>query len=115
MIERSDTPGLLPTLEQRYRGDVAASYGWDSRDWDTQDFLHAFGSPQAALLSAVLFIPEFIEIAGAVFLRDLGPGSREREEIAKGVRSAKEKSLEALKEYVHSFNWIELPYVFQDR
>ena len=114
MIERSNADGLLLMLEQRFGGEVASSQGWNSQVWEAQDFLHAFGSPQSALLSAVLFVPEFIEIEGAIFLKGFGLGSRDREEVAKGVRNARETSSEALKAYVRSFNWIEIPYAFVD-
>jgi hypothetical protein len=110
-----DTPALLSILERRYGGEIAAeANGWGDRGGDARDFLYAFGSAHAALLYAVLFVPQFIEIEGAVFLKDFGAGPFETEEIAKRMRSAKEKSSEALKACVRSYNWIELPYAFRD-
>lgn len=114
MNECSETPGLLPILEQRYSGDAATNHGYDTHRRAAHDFLHAFGSPQASLLSAVLFVPEFTEVEGVIFLKNLGAQAHSSQEFVDSLRKAKELSSQAFKEYVYSFNWIELPYMFSD-
>src|SRR4029077_3728232 len=110
-----DTSTLLSILERRYGGEIAAkANGSGDRGGDALDFLHAFGSAHAALLYAVLFVPQFIEIEGSILLKDFGKRSFELEEIAKRVRVARGKSPDALKACVNSYNWIELPYAFRD-
>jgi hypothetical protein len=97
--------GLLQILEHRYGSQVG---------WEADDYLHARGSPQAALLHAMLFVPEFAEVGGAIFL--IKPGQHFTEErVVSGIQEARAESSEALKRFIDSFNWIELPYLFSNR
>jgi hypothetical protein len=111
-MEPSDAQRSVVTLLQCRYGKGEALY----QNWDAAEFLHAFGSVPAALLHAALLVPEFIEIEGAVFLRDLGvKPAGGMTELAEQVRQHKAASPERLKAFVDSYNWIELPYVFADR
>jgi hypothetical protein len=61
---------LLSILERRYGGESAAeANGRGDRGRSASDFLYTLGSPHAALRYAALFVPQFVEIEGAVSSR----------------------------------------------
>jgi hypothetical protein len=89
--------------------------GLDHSDWDERDFLYGYGNLGAALLLAELFVPQFIELEGSVFLARFGvqpPGGLA--EVREALARARSRSPEGFKEYVDSHNWIEVPYLFSD-
>ena len=107
MNEKRETPTIVDLLTHRY-----AEGGARFQNWDAVEFLHAFGSAHAALLYAALFAPEFVEIEGAVFLKDFGASLQGgAEATAEMVRRARAGSPEQFKRFVDSRNWVELPYV----
>ncbi|MBD0274579.1 MAG: hypothetical protein ICV73_21945 [Acetobacteraceae bacterium] len=90
--------------------------GWGTEPCDRRSgFLHGFGSVGDALLHSALFVPELIEVEGCVFLKDVGWKGVGWDEVGAGVRAARAEAPEKLKWYVDSFNWVELPYLFNDR
>lgn len=83
--------------------------------FDRLDYLYAFGNVQDALLYSALFAPELVEVEGCVFLKKFGAQLQGGwSEIAAGIRAARETSIEELKRYVDSFNWVEIAYLFAD-
>lgn len=81
--------------------------------WSRTDLLHRHGSPGAALLYAVLFAPEFIEIEGSVFLDGLGPEApRGWGEVARRLREDWTSAPDDFRRFINSFNWVEVPYLF---
>ena len=90
--------------------------GWGTDPWDRRsEYQDGFGSVSGALLHSALFVPELIEVEGFVFLKDVGSKGVGWDEVAAGVRAARAESPERLKRYVDSFNWVELPYLSNDR
>lgn len=110
---------MAGSLERRLPARLKRHYGqgdWPPDEWEPADFLHCFGTVPGALLYAVLLVPEFIEVEGCVFLKDLGvrpPGGWGV--VARRVRQARAASPEALRAFVESCNWVEIPYLFADR
>lgn len=82
--------------------------------WDERDFLYALGSPHAAILCSVLFVPSFIEIEGEVILKHFRAALPDAE-MAEGIRNASLVSPTAASEYVRSYNWVEIPDLFEDK
>lgn len=111
MAEKLERHRVLALLEQRYGGgDRPADR------WDPADFLHGFGTVSGALLYAALFVPEFVEVEGCVFLKNFGvrpPGGWEV--VARCVRQARAASPEALRAFLETCNWVELLYLFGSR
>ena len=75
--------------------------GGGVKPFDRADYLHAHGSFRDALLYSTLFAPEFIEVEGFVFLKDIGvkPFDGWFGALAE-IREAREISPTALKKYV---------------
>jgi hypothetical protein len=71
------------------------------------DFLHEFGDAISALLYAVVFVPEFVEIDGSVLLDGFSAHDRFLE-----AKSRNESSLATLES---SFNFIKVSYLFSNR
>jgi hypothetical protein len=82
----------------------------DGRGFNAFDFLHACGSPLAALFYSSLFCPEFDELDGMVFLN----GTIEDTEDVERVRSARRRHGDAAMTE-RSFNTIEVPDLFGGR
>jgi hypothetical protein len=94
---------------------AALGDGGGSIPFDRSDYLHAFGNVRDALLYSALFTPELVDVEGFVFLKELGVLPQgEWPEVTAGIRAARETSLETLKRYIGSFNWVEVPYLFAD-
>jgi hypothetical protein len=64
MSEPSPLDALLMYLRRRFAEVPTAEM------WDGYDFVHSCGNVPTALLYAHLFMPEFVEVEGQVFLRD---------------------------------------------
>lgn len=101
----------IPALLKRHYGES----DWPPDEWNPADFLHCFGTVPGALLYAALLVPEFVEVEGCVFLKNLGvqlPGGWEA--LARHVRQARAASPQALRAFLESCNWIEIPHLFSD-
>ena len=86
--------------------------GNGTEPWDRADYLHAFGNVRDALLYSTLFVPDFVEVEGCVFLKEMGVEPEGGwAEVAAAIRRARETSTDALKRCVDSFNWVEVPYL----
>lgn len=110
MAEGFERRHVLALLEQRYGGGDRPA-----ERWNPADFLHGFGTVSGALLYAALFVPEFVEVEGCVFLKDLGvqpPGGREA--LVRRVREARAASPGVLRAFLESCNWVEIPHLFSD-
>ncbi len=59
-------------------------------------------------------IPQFVEIEGYVFLKDLGvnPAGGNVAKHAQQVRDARSVSAEALRAFLGACNWVEVAYLF---
>jgi hypothetical protein len=89
--------------------------GSGTEPWDRADYLHAFGNLRDPLLYAALFVPEFVEVEGFIFLKELGVQLEGGwAEVAGAVERARQTSTEALKRSVDNFNWVEVPYLVID-
>ena len=111
MDEDFERHRVLAPLEQRHGGGDRPAYRWDPAD-----FLHGFGTVSGAILYAALFVPEFVEVEGRVFLKGLGvrpPGGWEA--VAGRVRQARATSPQALRVFLETCNWVEIPYLFGPR
>lgn len=88
-----------------------------SEGWTPSNLMHALGGIRGALVYAPLFVPEFIEIEGCVFLKDLGvsPAGSNLERYSRQVREARATSAAALQAFLSSCNWVEIVYLFSDR
>jgi hypothetical protein len=105
-------------LGERVTALLAARYGDGNgiEPWERADYLHAHGNFSDALLYSVLFVPEFIEVEGCVFLKEIGVEPQGgKKELAAGIHQARARSTEALKRYVDSFNWVEVPYLINNQ
>jgi len=81
-----------------------------------EEFTRTYGNVRDALLYAPLFVPQFLEIDGHVFLKDFGVKIEGGwAAVEEGVRQTKALSPTALKSYVDGFNWVEVPYLFDSR
>jgi hypothetical protein len=77
-----------------------------------EGFTRTYGNVRDALLYAPLFVPQFLQIDGHVFLKDFGVKIEGGwAAVAEGIRQTEASSPAALKSYVDSFNWVELPYL----
>jgi hypothetical protein len=114
MADNGQAQSLADDIVSVLRNGVA---GWrDVAGWDRADFLHEYGSIRSALVHSVLFAPNFVEIEGVVFLKELCaelPGGWER--LAVNVREARERSSGDLHGLLATYNWLEVPYLFADR
>lgn len=110
----SEEQDRLVTLLRQRHADVIDGPGW-TVPWDLDDFVHNFGNVASALVHSILFVPEFVEVAGHVFLRDLGPGPRDIPALTSQMAAVAAKSSAHLKRIVASYNWVEVPYLFVDR
>ena len=98
---------VTDVLTRRY-GD-----GGGTVPFERADFAHAFGNGGDALLYSAIFAPDFIQIDGFIFLKELGvyPAGGWAE-VAAGIASQREISPAALQKFVNSINRIEVPYLF---
>jgi len=106
-VERPTEEPLLTFLRQQYHDKAH-----DIRNWNRGDFVHGFGDATSALLHSVLFAPEFVEIAGCVFLRDFG--GNKGEDLAAKIVEAKRTFITELQQLVWSHNCLEVGYVIGD-
>jgi len=101
----ADRSALLKVLRERY---VSAG----SERWNAADFLYERGSVPSALLYTAIFLPQFVEVEGEVFFEELGVQPQDgRAGLAERVRLRRRESAEALKVFVDSCNWLEVPYL----
>jgi hypothetical protein len=82
--------------------------GHDATGFNYFDFLHACGSPRAALFYSRLFWPEFLEYEGMVFLED----SIEDDDDRRRVREALAHYGGDVMKTEKSFNTIEVTALF---
>jgi hypothetical protein len=75
---------------------------------DAFDIMYQFGNGNDALLYAVLFVPEFVEIDGSVIMTSGNPGTANFLDAKKAGRYPIAE-LEAL------FNFVEVGYLFANR
>lgn len=102
-----DDDRILALLHERYAGQ-----GYDLTNWDRGDFVHAFGTPAAAILHSALFMPAFVEIGSHVFLNGIGSDLRLDPSLAENLVAAKRESEEQLRSTLSSYNWVEVTYLF---
>src|SRR5258705_8048455 len=107
-MEQPTEESLLTFLRQQYE-----NKGIEIGDWNRAYLVYGFGNATSALLHSVLFAPEFVEIAGCIFLRDFG--NYKRDELAAKVAEARKKSVAELQRLVWSYTWLEVGYVINDR
>ena len=70
---------LLKRLRQLHRD-------LDTTNFDVLDFVAAFGSPLEALMYPRLFWPEFVEVAGMVFLKESMEDEEDRQRLADALK-----------------------------
>jgi len=107
----------LDSIGQRVTALLKVRYGPGNgtEPWDCADYLHAFGNVGDALLYSTLFVPEFIEVEGCILLKELGVQPEGGwTEVTAAIRRARETSTDALKRYVDSSNWVEVPCLAAD-
>jgi hypothetical protein len=75
-------------------------------DDDAETVMYRRGTVEGALLYASLFVPDLIEIDGSVVLKLQLKYPDEQ------FREAKMKTALPLEEFEASYNWIELPFLF---
>lgn len=103
--EPSPLDALLTYLRQR-RADMASTEPWDGYDFTYND-----ANVPTALLYAHLFMPEFVELEGQVFLRDnLHP--HKIAELKAAIAEAAARSPADLKRLVDSYNWVMVILLF---
>ncbi len=89
---------LLKRLRQLHRDP-------DTTNFDVLDFVAAFGSPLEALMYSRLFWPEFVEVAGMIFLK----GSVEDEEDRRRLADALKRYGGDRARTEQAFNLVEVP------
>jgi hypothetical protein len=83
----------------------------DATGFNTFDFIHAEGLPLQALLFTRLFWPEFVEIDGMVFLKEIIEDDEDRRRLTDAFKrydGDRRKTEE-------SFNFVEVPQLFGKR
>lgn len=79
-----------------------AEQGHDVTGWNRADCVHAVGTPAAAILHSVLFMPSFVEIGGHVFLDGLGVEARLDPALAETLAAARRESPDRLRRAIAS-------------
>jgi hypothetical protein len=83
----------------------------DTHGFNFFDLLHLVGSPLDALLYAQLFWPDFIEIDGMVFLKQMIEDEDDKARLSQALKRFNGDKTQVEK----SFNLVEIPYLFGKR
>ena len=83
----------------------------DTTNFNVLDFVHAFGSPLEAMAYSKLFWPDFVELDGMVFRKDVVEDESDRERVRKAVCTPGWN----LAKVEAGFNIVEVPHLFGKR
>lgn len=74
----------------------------------TTDFVHSFGRASQALLYALLYMPELVEVSGSILLAWNVPDEDAKQRFDSGLK----KMTMTREELEASFNFVEIGYLF---